>query len=233
MKRAIALMTRVAAAAALGYASYVAVTWYRYGRRDSRLTSDPLLDRFLPRYEVRECHARPVSAPAALTFATAKGMSFMRSPIVRGLFELRSIPARLCGAPAKASDDRGIVEETLSLGWGVLAHVAEREIVMGAVTQPWKADVVFRAIPPEEFAAFSEPGYVKIAWTLRVEPTGASTCLFRTETRVVATDPTSRSIFRRYWAFLSPGILLIRYEMLRLVAAEARRRHLSAPVMAS
>lgn len=232
MRLAIALMARLAAAAALGYAGYVAVTWYRYGRRDSRTASDPLLDRFFARYEVRECHARRVSAPAALTFAVAKRMSFLRSPISRMLFGLRSIPARLCGISAKASDDRGVVEETLSLGWGVLAEVPDREIVMGAVTQPWKADVVFRALPPEEFAAFSEPGYVKIAWTLSVEPTGASTCLFRTETRVVATDSTSRARFRRYWAFLSPGILLIRYEMLRLVAAEAKRRYVSTPVMA-
>jgi len=41
------------------------------------------------------------------------------------------------------------------------------------------------------------------------------------------TDPVSRERFRRYWAFLSPGILIIRYEILRLVRAEAARR--SAP----
>jgi hypothetical protein len=100
--------------------------------------------------------------------------------------------------------------------------------VVGAVTQPWKADVVFRGIPPEEFAAFSEPGYVKIVWTLAVEPTGPSRCIFRTETRAIATDAASRSRFRRYWALLSPGIVLIRFEMLRVVAAEAEGRHRAA-----
>ena len=44
-----------------------------------------------------------------------------------------------------------------AIGWGVLAEVPGREIVMGAVTQPWLADVVFRPIPPEEFASFHEP----------------------------------------------------------------------------
>jgi hypothetical protein len=38
------------------------------------------------------------------------------------------------------------------------------------------------------------------------------------------TDRVSRKRFRRYWAFLSPGILIIRYEILRLVRAEAARR---------
>jgi hypothetical protein len=40
----------------------------------------------------------------------------------------------------------------------------------------------------------------------------------------VTTDPVSRERFRRYWALLSPGILIIRYETLRLVRAEAERQ---------
>jgi hypothetical protein len=43
----------------------------------------------------------------------------------------------------------------------------------------------------------------------------------------MTTDPVSRERFRRYWAFLSPGILIIRYQILRLVRAEAVRS--SAP----
>jgi hypothetical protein len=111
----------------------------------------------------------------------------------------------------------------LSLGWRILAEEPNREIVVGAVTQPWVADVVFRGVAPEEFAGFDEPGYVKIAWTLAVLPRGRDECVFRTETRVRATDPSARRRFRRYWLVFSPGILLIRRETLRLVrrAAEA------------
>jgi hypothetical protein len=224
MSRSLALLAVAASAAALGYLGYVAVTWYRYGRTDSACASDPLLDRFFPGYEVRECHDKRVQAPASLTLATAKQISFRRSPVVRGIFALRSIPSRLRGTPQRI-DERGILQETLSLGWGVLAETPGREIVMGAVTQPWKADVVFRALPPERFAAFAEPGYVKIAWTLRADPIGSSNCVFRTETRVIATDAESRRRFRRYWAFLSPGILIIRYEILRLLKMETESLH--------
>ena len=94
---------------------------------------------------------------------------------------------------------------------------------MGAVTQPWQANVVFRGLSPEEFKAFDEPGYVKIAWTLRVEPIGASESIFRTETRVVTTDRTARSRFRWYWARFSPGIVLIRQVMLTQVRRDAER----------
>ena len=97
---------------------------------------------------------------------------------------------------------------------------------MGAVTQPWAANVVFRALEPEEFASFHDPGYAKIAWTLRADPVTATTSIFRTETRVLACGPLARSKFRKYWAFLSPGIILIRLAMLVPLKREAERRAL-------
>jgi hypothetical protein len=119
---------------------------------------------------------------------------------------------------------RPFLEEVLSLGWRILAEEPDREIVVGAVTQPWKADVVFRGIAPEEFAAFDEAGYVKIAWTLAATPLGPHDSVFSTETRARATDPDSRARFRRYWTVVSPGIRLIRRETLRLVKSEAEAR---------
>lgn len=221
-------LTKVAVGAAAGaaaYAGWMAAAWRRYGRVDHDARGDLLLDRFMRRYEVRERHERRVEAPASLTLARAKAASLRRSPLARAIFRVRSIPARMAGAPPPVDEGRGILEETLALGWRVLADAPGRQVVVGAVTQPWKADVVFGGIPPEEFAAFSEPGYVKIAWTLAVEPTGPARCLLRTETRAIATDAASRVRFRRYWALVSPGILLIRREMLRTSAAEAERFH--------
>jgi hypothetical protein len=111
-----------------------------------------------------------------------------------------------------------------SLGWGVLAELPGRELILGGVTKPWEANPVFRALPPNEFTAFDEPGYVKIAWTLRTNPARKSDCTFRTETRAVATDATARKRFRRYWSLLSPGIIAIRRVMVPQVKAEAERR---------
>ena len=107
---------------------------------------------------------------------------------------------------------------------GVLAAQTGSEMVFGAVTQPWQADVRFRALPPEEFTAFRERRCVKIAWTLRVDPIDARHSVFTTETRAVATDPEARSRFRWYWAFFSPGMVLIRKVLLRQLKREAERR---------
>jgi hypothetical protein len=95
---------------------------------------------------------------------------------------------------------------------------------MGAVTRPWEADVTFQALPPGDFAAFAQPGFVKIVWTLRADPVDAGTSVFRTETRAVATDAGARARFRRYWAWASPGIRLIRRLSLRPLRLEAERR---------
>ena len=117
----------------------------------------------------------------------------------------------------------GFVAEVLSLGWRVLVEEPGHELVLGAVTQPWQTNVVFQGLEPEEFADFSEPGYAKIVVSLAAEPVGPNRSHFRTETRVATTDPESRSRFRRYWSVVSPGVLLIRYETLKMVRHEAER----------
>jgi hypothetical protein len=207
------------------YAAYVGATWYRYGkprRRGRNEDLDPGLERFLPEYEVSERHQVRVAAPVAMTFEAACAMDLNRSRTVRAIFRVREWI--LGGAKNERREPRGIVEEMKSVGWGVLEEVPGRAIVLGAVTQPWIADTVFRALAPEEFRSFREPGYVKIAVTFRADPAGDDGSIFRTETRVATTDETARKKFRRYWSFLSPGILWIRWVSLGVVKGDAERR---------
>jgi hypothetical protein len=210
--------------AAGAYGAYAAVTWYRYGRVPEPDASerDELLDRFMPEYEVVERHHIRVAAPAAITVAAAREQDLLQLPLVRPIFRAREIV--LGATPDTRPQPRGIVAATLALGWGILAEVPDRELVVGAVTKPWEPNVTFRALPPDEFAAFREPGFVKIAWTLRADPIDAESSIFRTETRAIATDAAARARFRRYWAFASPGIGLIRRLSLEPLTREAERR---------
>ena len=214
---------------ALPYIAYVTTTWYHYGRSKRPRADTSPLDRFMPDYEVAERHEIEVTAPASVTMAAAREMDINRSPLVKVIFAVRTLPSRLRGSLPRQSSTP-LLTETLALGWRVLAETPDRDVVVGAVTQPWLADVTFRGVDPDAFAAFAEPGYAKIAWTLEAEPLSPTTSRFRTETRVATTDPRSRTLFRRYWAALSPGILLIRRQSLKLVKAEAERR---TPLLAS
>ena len=218
--------------AAAAYASYVGVTWVRYGHPVPPDTDDAdvLLERFMPTYEVTERTRIAVAAPADVTFVAACEADLMQSPTIRAIFKARELV--LGAKPDAGAHPGGVVAFTKSIGWRVLAEVPGREVVMGAVTQPWNPDVVFHPLTPDEFTRFNEPDYVKIAWTLRADPVGESESIFRHETRVVTTDSAARAKFRRYWAQFSPGIKLIRWLLLPQVRTEAERRAHQSHAMA-
>jgi hypothetical protein len=224
IRSAVRLVSAATCLASAGYLAYAGIAWSRYGQppRPQDDEQDELLDRFMPAYEVRERHQVRVNAPAEIVFAVASEQDLMQSAIVRAIFRTREL--LLGGTPDSVSRPHGLVDWCRSLGWGVLAEVPGREIVVGAVTRPWMANVVFRPIAAERFAMFDEPDYVRIAWTIRADVTGDRESLHSTETRVVTTDLAARARFRRYWALASPGIILIRRLSLGPLKREAERR---------
>ena len=137
-----------AALAGASYAAYAATTWYRYGRvtrQDSGDDRDALLDQFMPTYDVAERHHVHIAAPPAITFEAATEMHLQQSPMVRGIFKAREWIMR--SHSAREPETRAFLPQMREIGWGTLAEIPGREIVMGAATQPWMADVVFRALP--------------------------------------------------------------------------------------
>lgn len=91
----------------------------------------------MPAWDVRERHQIDVSAPAEIAFAAAREISFHDSPLARAIFALRALPGRLRGAPT----------DPVALGWRQLAETPGRQVVMGAVTQPWKLNGRSRSSP--------------------------------------------------------------------------------------
>ncbi len=180
----------------------------------------------MPAYEAAEWHSVKVYATAEEAWAAALCCDLGQSRRVRAIFKAREL---LMGSkPDHKSVPGGLMPQMLSLGWGILAEVPGREIVVGCATRPWQADVIFRAIPSNEFEAFNEPDYAKIAWTIRVEGSDFGSSVVSTETRVATTDAAARAKFRLYWSFVSPGIALIRSVLLRSIKKEAARKSLHA-----
>jgi hypothetical protein len=216
-----------AAIAAVGYAAYAGTAWMCFGHAVKARTKDdedPLLDGFMPLYDIVERRHVHVAAPAEITLGVARDMNVLDSRIVRAIFKGREVLLGATPPPAGVALPPGLVPAALGMGWGVLSERAGREIVIGAVTRPWEPNPVFHDLPSRDFATFAEPGYVKIVWTLRADPLADGSCVFRTETRAVATDVEARTKFRRYWAVVSPGVALIRRMLLDPVRIEAERR---------
>ncbi len=181
-----------------------------------------MIDSFMEEHDVAECHETIVHAPADLVFDVAEHFDLLSIPAIKAIFALRERVFRIKSEQRRSP--KGIVEETRALGWGTLGYRHGREIVMGAVTQPWVGNVKFRSIPPETFHAFSEPDFVKIAWTLEAEPVRVGITRFRTQTRVLATDRNARLKFLIYWTFAGLFIVLIRSIGNRAIRQEAERR---------
>jgi hypothetical protein len=221
--RILKLLLAAAGAACVGYGAYVTAAWFRYGkaRKGRAARGDALLDRFMPDYDVCERHQIAIAAPVEVTFEAAQQLELEGSPLVHAIFKAREL---LMGAKADAGErPRGFLAQVKAIGWGTLAERPGREIAMGAVTKPWEPNPVFHALPPEAFAGFAEPDNVKIVWSVGAVPTLDGGSLFRTETRAVALGAGGRRKFRRYWALLSPGILLIRSIMVRALKTAALR----------
>ena len=164
--------------------------------------SGTLLDEVLPQWHHRERHAVTVDAPAERIWAAARRVGAADLPLVRALFRLRGLPIAV---------DRPLYELE---GFAVLAEDAGTELVVGAVGQPWRPRGNLRT--DADVASFDEPGYARIAMSLRLDGTRLST-----ETRVHLTDARSRRLFGAYWLVVRPFSALIRRAWLRAIARSA------------
>jgi hypothetical protein len=145
-------------------------------------------------------------------------------PLVRLLFAVRSLPARLAGKRGLPADSAVALYEQLARRFVPLAEDPGREVVVGGIGQMWRLaggdSPAFR--DASGFVGFREPGYAKVATNFSALPLGDITEL-RTETRVLTTDPASRRAFGRYWRIIRPWSGLIRRSWLRAARRRAER----------
>ena len=176
---------------------------------------------FIPHPDVRERHEVRVRAPARLVFETAAAFDLQSIGLVRTIFRMRE---RMLGARAVERRPQGFLVEMQSIGWACLERREGELFVGGAACQPWLADVVFEPIPRERFAAWAEPGRVKIAWTIETQAIGPERTRLASETRAVATSDDARTRFKAYWRWARFGIVTIRWLLLPGIRSQAEAR---------
>ncbi len=148
-----------------------------------------------------------------------------RSLLVTALMTARSVPSRLLGRPVVTPQslmlarDSGVVP-----GWVVLGEVPGREVVFGAVGTFWKPDIEWHDLAANQFAAFAEPGWGKIACHLLVRPDGLDRSILSYECRTATTDPASRAKMARYWWLIRPFVAYVLRAVLRTVRGNAEAR---------
>ena len=189
-----------------------------------------LIDRYLPRFDVRERHHLRVHASPAAAYAALRTADFARSPVVGLLLALRAIPAALSQGVAgmRALTGRGGRAVTLASfeerGFRILEDREPEELVLGLEGQFWRASGGV-CTPSVDAFLCSTPaaGMARAVWNFRVWAKAPDSCEISTETRVLCSSSEVRRRFLPYWWIIRLGSGAIRGAMLRAIRDEAER----------
>jgi hypothetical protein len=187
-----------------------------------------LLDRFMPRYDAVRVERRLLMGDPAPVWDAVLDADFMRTademPAVRFLFGARSLAERAVATvrrePALAAPE----PESMRLRdleqqgeWVRLDQEPPYEVAFGAIGRFWAGETVWEQVDAREFASFAQPGMAKIACSFSLRLCEERRTLVSYECRTLATDPSARRAFMRYWRPLSPFIGFVLRAQLRTI----------------
>lgn len=212
-------------AAAILIAVYLPARETKIAERKSQL------DDFAPIYEFAEFHSIRIHAPRDRVFQAILDVTPAEITLFRALTWIRR--GGQTGKESILSPPPGepILSLALRTSFLKLAEEPGREIVVGTLVAAPKevASDELRVArfkehgTPDNFKALQTPGFALGAMNFRLEDAGNGETLVTTETRVHATDASTRRRFAAYWRMIYPGSALIRVMWLRAIRARAER----------
>jgi hypothetical protein len=179
------------------------------------------LDVLIPTPRLLELDHADLAAHPARVWELVRHGDLARSRLIRALFALRTLPERRhphAEFSLRLDDLRSTAEHP---GFQILGNEPPHEVTVGAIGKVWQAEIPFRHLPDAAtYAAVVDPGWVKVAWAIRVLPRGAADSRVEIEVRVDATDDESWRKFRRYFTVIGPASRFIRRSALASLARE-------------
>lgn len=116
-----------------------------------------LLEKFLPVFQFNEKHSILISAPPSTVSARIEALEVSESWIIRTLLALRGIPRKTSSG----------IESWKKMGFVVLDHQPDQEIILGLIGQFWKPTGKIQSSTAEEFTSFNHPDFAKAVWNLK------------------------------------------------------------------
>jgi hypothetical protein len=193
-----------------------------------------LLDAFMPEFDVTRIEHRVIDARPARVYEVAIHTDLaevlLRSHVVSALFGLRAAAERMLAMARGPQPERPPEMGSMRLaelpdrgGWIRLGEDSPSEFAFGVVGRFWAGQTSWKDVAAQDFVAFREPGYARIAANLSVRSYGDRRTLLSYEARTQATDDTARRAFMRYWNLVSPGVGVVMRSALSLIADQTRR----------
>jgi hypothetical protein len=172
-----------------------------------------LPDKYLPAFHFNEKHSIEINASPSTVSAQIAELNVSDSLIIRMLLALRGIPRKTSTG----------MEGWKKMGFVVLEHQPDKEIILGLIGQFWKANGNIQTFLPDDFITAINPAFVKAVWNFKISPLNENRVLLETETRIFCPGDRVRRKFSRYWFFIKPFSGLIRKEMLKIIKRKAER----------
>jgi hypothetical protein len=187
-----------------------------------------ILDNFVPAYQFAESHSIRIAAPRERVFAAIRDVTAKEITLFRTLTWIRRSGRSRPEDILNPSPDEPILSVALHSSFLKLAEEPDREIVLGTlvVAPPGWRPNKDKKLTPEDFEALHATGFALAAINFRVEDPAKGETLLTTETRVYATDGSTKRKFAAYWRVIYPGSALIRLMWLRAIRRKAESGNL-------
>ncbi|MFL5863870.1 MAG: hypothetical protein ACJ780_24365 [Solirubrobacteraceae bacterium] len=202
------------------------------------MSSEMLVDEFLPVYDVSDEVATVVGAERAVTWEALMDADLIevgrQRPLVALLGGVRILPdlvwQRLHGEHPPAAPKRLTLRDTTELpmsggGWVLLGERPPEEIALGLVGKFWRPVIEFAQVDAAGFKDFSQPGFAKTVYALGTRPLDNGRTLLWAMMRTATTDEHARAWFQRYWTFgVGSGAHALARGLIDVVREQAERR---------
>lgn len=193
--------------------------------REIRISSPRCeLDRFFPAYQFHEFHAIRIAASRERVYRALKDVSADEIFLFRTLVWMRRFgrpgPESILNPPP----GKPLLEVASKTSFLPLAEDPNRELVLGtlvAAPRGWRPSAKPTAEGYQKLLNSRPAGFAFAGINFRLEDCGTNCTLLSTETRVFATDASTRRRFARYWRVIYPGSAFIRRMWLRAIAKSA------------
>jgi len=183
-----------------------------------------LIDSFAPEFDATEVHRIAINASRQTVYETLKTADLGRSPVVKLLLWLRSMPGFIAGRGNSAPRNQESTLQTLiDSGFGLLSESPSEEIVLGVTGRFWRPTGNLSAFKRADFDHPVPAGLARGVWNFSVSESQQGQTILQTETRVICGDAASRRKFLAYWFVVRPFSGLIRLIMLRNVRKAAEK----------
>ncbi|MBI3740344.1 MAG: hypothetical protein HY257_01140 [Chloroflexi bacterium] len=185
-----------------------------------------LLDSFFPHSQFYEFHSLTIHSSPARVWRALKELTPREVPVANLLFAIRALPARFIrGQIPRRFSNEPLLAQVTRASFSILAEEENREIVLGAIGQFWRAagGAWVKPKSAEHFVAFNDASFAKAAMNFRLTALAENKTRLETETRIICTDDLARKKFWWYWRIISPGSALIRVVWLRAIKTRAEQ----------